>query len=262
MDAARQHMVDTDTRIADTHGEWFMAARAVNEAERCLAWFKKNRRTSAEIERAVDKLTDAESTAATAHAAFVQADRQYKGWSRFYLVKSNNGHIHRDMHCHSCTPSTQYGWLVELAGLTDKDAVKTYGGILCTFCYPEAPVEWTDGENKVEAKQKAEEKWLTKAAGLKPVKKAKDKQENIARFQDAVESAERRIEQYEDWKQRGPGRGSETPAEWSATQDRRISQEEERMTLYRKKLSNAEKTLPKLEAAADAALEEFKIATS
>ena len=72
----------------------------------------------------------------------------YKGWARFFLVQNNGGHIHKDMNCQTCNKrgkETQFGWLPELAALTEAEAVAAYGAILCTVCYPTAPVEWTDG---------------------------------------------------------------------------------------------------------------------
>lgn len=67
-------------------------------------------------------------------------------WSRFYLVVGNaNGHIHKDLACHSCYPDTQYAWLPELSGDSEAEAVEAEGEILCTFCFPSAPVAWCEG---------------------------------------------------------------------------------------------------------------------
>jgi hypothetical protein len=67
-------------------------------------------------------------------------------WNRFFLVPG--GHIHSSTACHSCRPTTAFGWLPELSGLTEADAVKAYGPTLCSFCFPSAPVEWTVEKNK------------------------------------------------------------------------------------------------------------------
>ena len=70
-------------------------------------------------------------------------------WSRFFLVTSSaGGHIHRDQHCSTCHLTTRYGWLPELSGLTEKDAVEAEGPRLCSVCFPSAPLEWTVGEEK------------------------------------------------------------------------------------------------------------------
>lgn len=62
-------------------------------------------------------------------------------WSRFFLVRG--GHIHSGFACHTLRPTTDIGWLPDLSGLTEADAVAAHGCILCTHCFPSAPVEWT-----------------------------------------------------------------------------------------------------------------------
>lgn len=69
-------------------------------------------------------------------------------WSRFFLVTSSDGHIHRDMACSTCRISTEYGWLPQLSGKTEADAVADQGTRLCSVCFPTAPVEWTLGVTK------------------------------------------------------------------------------------------------------------------
>lgn len=71
-------------------------------------------------------------------------------WSRFFLVVSSNGHIHRDMNCGTCHLDTRYAWLPNLSGLTEADAVNDQGTRLCSVCFPSAPVEWTVGLAKKE----------------------------------------------------------------------------------------------------------------
>lgn len=67
----------------------------------------------------------------------------YRGWGRFFLVP--DGHIHSSTGCHSLRPTTRIGWLPELSGETEAEAVALHGAMLCTHCFPSAPVEWTDG---------------------------------------------------------------------------------------------------------------------
>lgn len=71
--------------------------------------------------------------------------RRRGGWSRFYLVTSSDGHIHDSMSCSTCRPSTRYGWLPKVSGLSAADAVAEYGPLLCSVCFPGAPVEWCVG---------------------------------------------------------------------------------------------------------------------
>lgn len=84
-------------------------------------------------------------------AAAMQAyDNEYarRPWARFFLVRSHNGHIHSSQCCQTCNRNgvkTDMAWQPELSGLTEADAVKALGPILCTVCFPSAPLEWTVG---------------------------------------------------------------------------------------------------------------------
>lgn len=77
-------------------------------------------------------------------------------WSRFFLVLNNNGHIHSSTSCSTCFITTDFGWLPELSGLTEADAVEQQGEILCSVCFPSAPVAWTSGTSKASKDAKAE----------------------------------------------------------------------------------------------------------
>ena len=79
------------------------------------------------------------------------ADR-YTGWSRFFLVTSSSGHIHSSMHCSSCRPTTSFGWMPQLSGQTEAQAVEACGPTLCSICFPEAPLDWRSGNKISKAK--------------------------------------------------------------------------------------------------------------
>ncbi|AXH46915.1 hypothetical protein I5G67_gp079 [Mycobacterium phage Aminay] len=68
----------------------------------------------------------------------------YRGWPRFFLVP--DGHIHASTRCSSLYITTQIGWLPELSGETEAEAVAAHGAMLCTKCFPSAPVEYTRGK--------------------------------------------------------------------------------------------------------------------
>lgn len=78
----------------------------------------------------------------------------YTGWSRYFLVTSSPGHIHSSMYCPTCRFTTTYGWLPQLSGNTEAEAVAEHGPTLCTVCFPSAPVAWTTGK-KITAAQAA-----------------------------------------------------------------------------------------------------------
>jgi hypothetical protein len=67
-------------------------------------------------------------------------------WSRFFLVTSSTGHIHSSMGCSTCRITTTYGWLPEMSGKSEADAMEHLDTIgagrstLCSVCFPDAPV--------------------------------------------------------------------------------------------------------------------------
>lgn len=85
-----------------------------------------------------------EAAAAAAKAANDHDRANYQGWGRFFLVP--DGHIHRSTGCSSLRPTTRIGWLPELSGETEAEAVAAHGAMLCTKCFPSAPTEWTMGK--------------------------------------------------------------------------------------------------------------------
>lgn len=84
------------------------------------------------------------------------AFRARGGWSRFWLVRG--GHIHSSMQCSTCNKNgqaTEFGWLPALSGRAEADAVAEHGALLCTVCFPSAPVEWTNGREVAAAERAA-----------------------------------------------------------------------------------------------------------
>lgn len=97
------------------------------------------------LQDALDGIAEAYAAKGELHALAdeYEAEHARRGWARFFLVLG--GHIHADMSCHTCYPTTQFGWLPALSGLTEADAVAEHGTILCSVCFPSAPVAWTVG---------------------------------------------------------------------------------------------------------------------
>jgi hypothetical protein len=168
-----RHEVEVDTRIAAAHLEAFKTARH-------LAWVRKHR--THEIEEA----TIAADQAAD-HLDLVAAE--YKGWSRFFMVPG--GHIHSSGNCHTLRYDTDVRWLPTLSGLTEADAVEEHGEILCSHCFPTAPVAWTNGVSKQSIADKA-----LKAIAKTPEGKAAIKaQRELQSIVDECTAADRRIKQ-------------------------------------------------------------------
>jgi hypothetical protein len=104
---------------------------------------------------ALKAFREADETVAEIEDEISIAEEAYTGWSRFFLVTSSQGHIHSSMHCSSCRPTTTFGWLPQLSGKEEEEAVKAHGPALCSVCFPSAPVEWTSEKVKKAAANKA-----------------------------------------------------------------------------------------------------------
>lgn len=146
--AARQ----ADERIAAAWGEYWAAidrsaphADALKDARRRLKYSRTDESREVWLAR-IAKAQAAVADAADAAEPLAQAARDldaelYTGWRRFYLVE----HIHSSRSCSSFRLTTRVGWLPKVSGLTEAEAVAEYGAILCTICFPSAPVEFTRG---------------------------------------------------------------------------------------------------------------------
>jgi len=86
-------------------------------------------------------------------------DEAYTGWSRFFLVTSSQGHIHSSMRCSTCFNTTTYGWLPELSGKTEGEAVDELGPSLCTHCFAGAPSELKIGLDKISGSKARQLAW-------------------------------------------------------------------------------------------------------
>jgi len=99
---------------------------------------------SAAAKRVLAAVSAADREIATITEEVDRLDRiwQDRGrWSRFFMVAG--GHIHRSTGCHTLRPTTFVGWLPELSGESEGEAVAAHGAVLCTHCFPSAPTEWT-----------------------------------------------------------------------------------------------------------------------
>lgn len=72
-------------------------------------------------------------------------EREYMrrgGWTRYYLVDANNGHVHYDVSNRRCSrrPSTRHLWLTTESGKIAEQVIEIAGEGTCTVCFPDAPV--------------------------------------------------------------------------------------------------------------------------
>ena len=147
------HAREVDTEVARLYGEYWAVQHevvqffdwAADSQKDAAKYAAKGWVTRAEESQALaDKYTD-HAKALMPEAKRLRAiaqdynDANYTGWSRFFLVQ----HIHNTQYCPSFRPTTRVGWLPNVSGLTEVEAVAEYGATLCTKCFPDAPVELT-----------------------------------------------------------------------------------------------------------------------
>lgn len=183
----RQLAVATDTELTALFKQAWATKEEITVAEATLRALRATTlRAPADMDRYITeqqaKLNTLYDELALREAAIAELEQvweQYR-WARFFLVLNTNGHIHKTMRCQTCYDNTRFTWLPELAALTEAEAVAQEGEILCTVCFPTAPVEWTMGvgtrtEQARDAKRAAKDarlaakqaKWLTdNAKGL------------------------------------------------------------------------------------------------
>lgn len=172
-----RHEVAVDIEIAACYRAVAAASRAMTSAEDSIRRAAGQRRdyrsgawsgdwpsalgaAPAHLDAAHSKATNA---LGAAEGRLEAAETAYEGWSRFFLVTSSNGHIHKDMRCTTCYQDTEYAWLPELSDLDEAAAVEAYGEILCSVCFPSAPAAWTKGESKTTIADR-EARFVKKAA--------------------------------------------------------------------------------------------------
>lgn len=165
MDLTTATPVEIDTILADLYGKQWEADSQV------LYWLKAAREVEAGIAKHLSgkygnqyfgwkqETADGYRTKADGYQAKVddlamemlpyEAEFARRPWTRFYVVQG--GHIHSSMDCSTCNKMgkrTKFGWLPEMSGQSEDQALEALvtesaKTILCTVCYPSAPVAWT-----------------------------------------------------------------------------------------------------------------------
>lgn len=85
----------------------------------------------------------AQLDALNTEAAELDAEHERQGWNRFYVVV--DGHVHSGRTCAggSIRVTTPVAWVTDLSGKTEAEAVAQLDTLLCSHCFPGAPVELT-----------------------------------------------------------------------------------------------------------------------
>lgn len=120
-------------------------------------------RTARDGVRLCDDLADAIEDLANLKAASLPYENEYVrrgGWNRYFLVLSDNGHIHRSMSCSTCNRegvATRFSRKIEFSGKDEKDLTDEIGPNACTVCFPWAETIRMDFE-AAERQRKTDER--------------------------------------------------------------------------------------------------------
>lgn len=101
--------------------------------------------TDTQIIKDYERYCEATARWDKAEDKIIEIDTAYatRRWSRYWLVVSSSGHIHRSMDCSTCNNGqkpTSFVLKPSLSGSSDADAVAALGAALCSHCFPDAPV--------------------------------------------------------------------------------------------------------------------------
>lgn len=81
-------------------------------------------------------------------------DKKWKDagcWSRAFLVTNGNGHVHKNMNCPTCYSTTEFVWLPQYSGQNEDLLIEDAGSRICTVCYPNAPVDYSNRASRIES---------------------------------------------------------------------------------------------------------------
>jgi hypothetical protein len=92
-----------------------------------------------EVEAKEIELTKTETALAELKEKLATLKSFYTGWSRAFLVRNSNGHIHKSRECVTCFDTTSYVWLTEMSGRDELEIAYLAGEKACTICYAHAP---------------------------------------------------------------------------------------------------------------------------
>ena len=95
----------------------------------------------------LDEYETARKDVQQAHFDIAHHDAAYTGWQRYYLVTSSAGLVHASTSCHTCNKgrnATTFALVADFSGLPFHQLVEAVGPLLCSVCFPEAPVAWQE----------------------------------------------------------------------------------------------------------------------
>lgn len=103
-----------------------------------LKFYKADSHTRTRIERDIEDVK-AKLQTVRGEAEPFEDEYRRRPWKRYFLVTNGNGHVHRERHCSTCFPTTEFAWLPELSGCDEAAMVEDFGEKACSVCFPDAP---------------------------------------------------------------------------------------------------------------------------
>jgi len=128
-----------DTQIAELRNTIDDKRFAIHRLTQSIEYNKKHSWMGKETEEKEIKRDALEKEVAVCKEKLAALEALYTGWSRAYLVRNSNGHIHKHLNCSTCFPTTQYVWLTEMSGRDELEIAFLAGEKACTICYAHAP---------------------------------------------------------------------------------------------------------------------------
>jgi hypothetical protein len=157
---------EIDGEIAECEQIMAQFAMAIKNSERAITRARLDTLlTSGQREEMIAKYTsqiaelgDRRAEMSTRVGELHSEFRRRGGWTRYYLVDANNGHVHSSVSCSSCYLSTRYYWLTSESGRTAEDVVEQARAQACTVCFPWAPVTEQQGSYRTPSQAEADAK--------------------------------------------------------------------------------------------------------
>lgn len=128
-----------DTEIAETTKAIEEKVSRIWSLRRTITSYGTMSYYASRIEEKEIEISKAEVALAELKEKLATLNGFYTGWSRAFLVRNSNGHIHKSRSCTTCFDSTNYVWLTEMSGRDELEIAYLAGEKACTICYAHAP---------------------------------------------------------------------------------------------------------------------------
>jgi hypothetical protein len=128
-----------DTEIAETTKAIEQKVLRLSGLRRTLTHYGTNSYYASRVEEKEIEISNTEAALAELKEKLATLNSFYTGWSRAFLVRNSNGHIHKSRSCTTCFDTTNYVWLTEMSGRDELEIAYLAGEKACTICYAHAP---------------------------------------------------------------------------------------------------------------------------